>query len=112
MVASLTKSIRKAREKSNAVAVMPGIDSKAAYPKLRQYLITMPGSENISEIKGPRLDSARICFMPIKAKTDKNRKITNRPVKKPRYLFTRMSSFSKPKRFIMREKRPRGTSED
>ena len=102
------KSIKKAREKASPATTIPGIDSEVANKKLRQYLITASGSEKIREMKGPKLDSANMCFAPIKAKMERAKNIANSITKNFRYFWTRINSFSSPKRFIMREKRPLG----
>ncbi len=90
---------------------VPGIDSKIENKKLSQYFKTMPGSENMSDKYGPKLDSVSTCLRPTNAKIDRKRKTARSAAKNPRRLCMIQSCFSSPSRFMMREKRPRGTSE-
>lgn len=91
------------------IKIIPaGADSKTERAKLCQYFNTIPGSENISETKGPKSDSASTCLKPINAKTERIRKTTKKEAKKARCFFTKRSCFSSFRRFMMREKRPRG----
>ena len=78
---SRAKSIRNATITSNKANDMPGIDSKIEKIKLCQYSIATFGSENNRDIKGIKLDSAKTCLTPIKAKADRIRNTAKSVVK-------------------------------
>lgn len=105
---NLTKSVKKARENSNPAIASPGIDSNTENKKIRQYLTTIPGSENIRDKRGPKLDPANTCLIPIKANTVNTENVASKAVKNLRCFLMRTSSFSRPKRFIILENKPRG----
>jgi len=108
MPANLTKSKNRASGIRKNKIWAPGIDSKTESKKLCQYFNTILGSEKIRDKNGPKLDWKSTCLRPIKAKMDRKTKTKRAGTRNPRCFLATPSRFSSPKRFMMREKRPRG----
>ena len=103
------KSTKKAIENNKAAIANPGIDSNTDSEKLCQYFITIPGSENIRDKNDPKLDSAIMLLIPIKANMNKTKNTAIKTMKNFRCLLIRINSLSSPKRLKIRKKRPRGS---
>lgn len=108
---NLTNNIKNAKEKTNPATANPGMDSKIENVKLCQCLITIPGSEKTRDKSGPKFDSVSTCLTPMKANIERTKKRRSKTEKNSKFFLIMDNSFSRPKRRIIREKRPRGVVE-